>query len=58
MYVCVCVCVCARARAHACVCIYIGSGQCLITNLCLLISCALMSVAFNLSMKCTRLGPV
>ena len=52
--VCVCVCVCAcvcvracacvRARARVCVCVDIVRGRCLMTNMCMLISC----VVFNL----------
>ena len=45
---CVCVCVCV------CVCCG-GGGGFVMTNLCKLISCVLMSVVFNVTMKCKRL---
>ena len=36
--------------------ILLGEGGCLMTNLCILISCALMAVVFILSIKCRSLG--
>ena len=47
--VCVRVCVCSRAYTVR------GEGRCLMTNLCEIISFALMSAVFNSSVKCTPL---
>ena len=46
---------CARVCVCVCVCVF-GGGRCLMKNLCVLILCVLVSVIFNLSVKCTRLG--
>ena len=55
MQACACVCACVCVFLSVCV-LGVGVGECLITNLYILIPCVLMSVVFSLSMKCTHLG--
>ena len=57
--VCVCVCVYECVCHSVCQCVLGvvgggGGGGCLMTNLCILISCVVMSVVFILGMKCTH----
>jgi len=50
-------------RSHVCVCVYMGAGGRgggrgamfdMMTNLCMLLLCVMLSVVFNLSTKCSR----